>query len=132
MTAMRPQPAPALNSDSTALRALQHYVHRIADGLGVGPESAWCEMADKPNAYVALEHHRGRADLALVWDQRHGWAVVVEAHSGEDTPVLAYFGPDPLPVPADVVAFANLVVAGESAGQKNPPECAPADFARLR
>jgi len=131
MTAIRPQPSAALNGDSSALRALTRYVHRVAEGLGVGPESTWCELADQPNAYVALEHHRGRTDMALVWDEQHGWAAVVETYSGEDMLVLAYFGPDPLPVPADVVAFTELVLAGEPAGQKDPPRCAKADFARL-
>ncbi|TDQ00984.1 hypothetical protein EV186_102850 [Labedaea rhizosphaerae] len=132
MTAIRPHFATALNGDSTALRALTRYVHRVGEGLGVGPESTWCELGDEPTAYVALEQHRGRNDMALVWDVRHGWAAVVETHSGEDMLVLAYFGPDPLPVSADVVAFTKRVLAGEPAGQLDPPVCAPADFGRLR
>jgi hypothetical protein len=133
MTATRPQPATTLNGDNAAVRVLSRYVHRVAEGLGVGPESTWCELADKPSAYVALEQRHGRQDVALVWDERHGWAAVVETHSGEDMLVLAYFGPDPVPAPADVVAFTKRVLAGEAAGQLDPPECATGDLvARLR
>jgi uncharacterized protein DUF6292 len=128
MTAIRPQPAATLNGDNVAVRVLSRYVHQVAEGLGVGPESTWCETGDQPTAYVALEHHRGRQDVALVWDESHGWAAAVETHSGEDMLVLAYFGLDPVPPPADVVAFTKRVLAGEPAGQVDPPDCEPVDL----
>lgn len=118
--------------DSVALRVLRGYMQRVAAGLGVEPESTWCEVDSPANAYIALEErapHRRQHDMALVWDEQHGWAAAVETHSGEDLMVLAYFGEDSLPAPAEVVAFTKLVLAGEPVGTHDPPRCHTGDLA---
>ena len=133
MPAITPPPSTTTPSDSVALRALSGYVHRVAAGLGVGPESTWCEVADRANAYVALDHplpDRHHHDLALLWDERHGWAAVAENRTrGEDPVVLAYYGTEALPSPDEVIAFTRRVLSGERAGQQHPPECRPGDLA---
>jgi hypothetical protein len=120
----------SVTGDGLAGRVLRDYVHRIAAGLGVGPESTWCEVDSPASAYVALERtpRWHKKDLALVWDEQHGWAVAVETHSGEDLLILAYFGPEQLPEPEDVVRFAAKVLAGEPAGQTEPPRCRTGDL----
>lgn len=118
------QPFALLTGDSVALRVLRDYVHRVAADLGVGPESTYCEVDSPANAYVALENQQpreGQPDMALLWDERYGWAAAMETSSGEDLLVLAYFGDDPLPAPPAVVAFAERVLAGEPAGRLDPP-----------
>ncbi|HEY1572989.1 MAG TPA: DUF6292 family protein [Pseudonocardiaceae bacterium] len=60
-------------------------------------------------------------DLALLWDERHGWSAGVETHSGEDLIVVAHRGADLLPPPAAVRAFAERLVAGAPVGHPYPP-----------
>jgi hypothetical protein len=105
-------------------RGLRSYVHRIAAGLGLGPESVWCELADQSAAYLALTDRLADApgqDVALIWDDTHGWAVGTEPRAGADLLVRAWYGDDPLPAPEDVVAFTKSVLAGQPAGQRTPP-----------
>lgn len=103
---------------------LRSYVHRIATGLGLGPESVWYELADQSSAYLALSDRLADApgqDVALIWDDTHGWAVGIEPRTGGDLLVRAWYGEDPLPAPEDVVAFTKSVLAGQPAGQHSPP-----------
>ncbi|MBP2329176.1 hypothetical protein JOF56_009561 [Kibdelosporangium banguiense] len=103
---------------------LRNYVHRIANALGVGPESTYAELADEATAYIALSdrlfRHPSR-DVALTWDGSHGWAVGMETRCGEDLLMLAWYGSDMVPAPENVVAFTKSVLAGEPVGQSAPP-----------
>lgn len=103
---------------------LRTYVHRIAGALGVGPESTYAELADQSTAYIALgdrlSAHPTR-DVALVWDGNQGWAVGMEAPCGEDLLMLAWYGPDMVPDPDNVVTFTKSVLVGEQTGQPAPP-----------
>lgn len=113
----------SVTADSAA-RGLRTYVHRIATALGIGPEGTYCEVAEISSAYIALGGHLARhpaRDVALTWDDARGWAVGVETRSGEDLLVVAWYGPDPVPAPDDVVGFAKDVFAGERAGRPTPP-----------
>jgi hypothetical protein len=109
-----------------ALRAeegLRRYVHRVADGLGVGLEGVWSELADEAAAYIALDEQlpsRPGRDVALVWDDRRGWAIAVETRSGEDLLMVAWYGPELLPAAQEVVRFTRDVLAGR-AGESVPP-----------
>lgn len=104
--------------------ALRAYLARVATGLGLGPESWFCEFTDVRTAYVALAGRLPVApdrDAALLWDDRHGWSVAIETGSAEDLIVLAWYGPDLLPAPEDVVAFVQRLLRGRPAGQPRPP-----------
>jgi Family of unknown function (DUF6292) len=106
-----------------AERGLRRYVCCVAEGLGAGLEGVWSELADEAAAYVALDERlpsRPGRDVALVWDDRRGWAVAVETGSGEDLLMVAWYGPELLPAPKDVVRFTRGVLSGrigESAPQ---------------
>lgn len=116
-----------------AERRLRAYVRRVARGLGLGPESAWCEVAEEANAYVALDRQlpqRPGRDVALVWDERRGWAVGVETGSGEDLLIVAWHGPELLPAPARVVRFTEAVLAGDET-RSVPPVISARQRARL-
>jgi hypothetical protein len=120
-----------------ALRAeqgLRSYVHRVAEGLGVGLEGVWSELADEAAAYVALDEQlpsRPGRNVALVWDDRRGWAVAVETRSGEDLLMVAWYGPELLPAPQDVVRFTQDVLAGR-ASESAPPAVRTAARKRVR
>jgi hypothetical protein len=117
-------------------RSLRRYVAAVAEALGIGLESCAIDPHSPPSAYIALDQRVPRypdRDLALLWDEKHGWAAAVETHSGEDLVVLTYRGGDPLPTPSEVVGFVAAVRAGHVVGQSAPPDLTGHDVAlRLR
>ena len=106
--------------DTLPARGLHRYVRLVADALGLAGEG-WYVQLEPPAATVYLplqdrmERFPGR-DVALLWDEEHGWALAVESHSGEDLLVLAYFGDDVLPAPRAVAAFAEKIIGGVDPG----------------
>uniref|UniRef100_UPI0035E4303C DUF6292 family protein n=1 Tax=Amycolatopsis pithecellobii TaxID=664692 RepID=UPI0035E4303C len=68
-------------------------LRKVTDALGIGLESCTVDHDSPVSAYVALDgrlpHYPDR-DVALLWDERHGWAAAIETHSGEDLIVLRY------------------------------------------
>ncbi|MDT7802113.1 MAG: hypothetical protein QOI78_5546 [Actinomycetota bacterium] len=98
------------------LRGLTGYLTAVGAAVGVGDESCTLDVDVPVSAYIALDgrlaRHPGR-DLALLWDERHGWSFAMETHSGEDLLVLAYLGGELVPEPARVRAF---VAATRSSG----------------
>jgi len=113
-----------------AEHGLRHYTAQIAAAVGSGPEAAWCEWADAPSAYIALEHRLPRyptRDAALIWAAERGWAVAVEPGCGEDLLITASLGGDVLPPPPTVTAFARAVLAGRHTDTHHPPRAAAPD-----
>ncbi|WP_372661393.1 DUF6292 family protein [Amycolatopsis kentuckyensis] len=105
---------------------LAGYLAAVSAAVGVGEESCTVDLDDPASAYVALDvrlsRHPGR-DMALLWDERHGWAFAMETNSGEDLLVLAYLGGELVPAPARVRAFvAAIRVAGGASGEPVPPD----------
>ncbi|MEU3273112.1 DUF6292 family protein [Saccharomonospora sp. NPDC006951] len=99
-----------------AERGLRHYTARVAAAVGAGPEAVWCEWADAPSAYVALDQrlsgHPDR-DTALIWAAERGWAVAVETGCGEDLMITASLSDEVLPAPETVGTWFNVVAAGQ-------------------
>jgi uncharacterized protein DUF6292 len=99
-----------------AEHGLRHYIAQTANAVGVGPEAAWCEWADAPSAYIALDRrlpgHPDR-EAALIWAAERGWAVAVETGCGEDLLITASLGGDVLPAPDAVAAFVRCVVLAD-------------------
>ena len=111
-----------LDFDSPAANGLRRYIRLVADELGLTGESSYVQLEPPAHAYLAVD---GRfksfpaRDVALLWDEEHGWAAGVETHSGEDVMVLAYLGKDVLPAPRTVARFVRSL-SGE-AGPVEPP-----------
>lgn len=114
----------------TFAAGLRAYIHLVATELGVGPQSCATDPRPPASAYVALDvrltRYPGR-DVALLWDERHGWSACVETYSGEDLIVVAYRGHGLLPAPASVRAFVRDLAAGLPAGRTDPPAPARCD-----
>ncbi|MCW2687159.1 MAG: hypothetical protein JWR37_2049, partial [Mycobacterium sp.] len=111
-------------------RSLLGYLEPVCDAVGVGLESCVLDLDTPVSAYVALDRRLTRfpdRDLALIWDERHGWAVAMEPRSGEDLIVVRYLaGPTATPRPAVVADFAENVVTGAGdTGSTEPPTFRP-------
>ncbi|GAA1192461.1 DUF6292 family protein [Prauserella alba] len=112
--------------------ALHAYSSAVAAALTPhddGPAQYTCDASTTPaSAYIAVA---GRLpgfpdrDVALVWDERHGWGAAIETHSGEDLLMVSYLGGnDPVPEPDRVARFAARVLDGAPPRHLDPPEFA--------
>lgn len=103
--------------------SLHAYVAAIAEYFGVPPDQTSCEAGKLATAYIGFSRrapdfpHR---DLALVWDERLGWAAAVQTPSGELI-VFSYLGTSPVPHVNVVTSFVNELIAGRDHGQNSPP-----------
>jgi hypothetical protein len=104
---------------------LRAYLGSVARALGFGIESCTVDVDVPVSAYVAVDWRLRRfpdRDVALLWDEVHGWAVAVEASCGEDVIVLAYLGGEEiLPEPRAVVRFLAGLRAGDLTADPGSP-----------
>ncbi len=107
-------------------RGLRAYLARVAGAVGVGFESCSLDLDVPTSGYVALDRELPDLpghDLALIWDEVHGWSAVVEPGGGGEPTVLAYLGgAEVLPSPRAVARFLDVLrVAGPPPGSFRPP-----------
>lgn len=110
--------------DNAILKGLHRYVRLVIEALGLRGDAYCAQLEPITSVYVALEGRlpeRPDRDVALLWDERHGWALAVETSSGEDLIVAGHLGAGLLPPPRVVAAFARSLLAGERSGQLEPP-----------
>lgn len=113
-----------LEYSSAAAQGLPRYVQRVAAELGLSGHGFFAQLEPPAHAYLALDTRVARfpnRDVALVWDEVHGWAVAVESRSGEDLVVLSYLGDDVLPDPDVVAARTRRILAGTDQARTTPP-----------
>ncbi|HEX4220828.1 MAG TPA: DUF6292 family protein [Pseudonocardiaceae bacterium] len=117
----------AIASGSEAFhRTLRRYLAIVATALGVGLESCMVDIDTPVSAYLAVDQKLAALpdrDVALLWDEEHGWSIAAETHCGEDLIVLAYLDTDTVVPPADlVVRFVEELCAGNTElGRLDPP-----------
>ncbi|GLY37350.1 hypothetical protein Amsp01_033740 [Amycolatopsis sp. NBRC 101858] len=103
-------------------RGLRAYLGRVAGALGVGFESCSLDLDVPTSGYLALDRELAGFpghDLALIWDEVHGWSAVAETADGDGPEVLAYLGgTEVVPAPAAVARFVELLPA---TGSARPP-----------
>lgn len=106
--------------DDSEARRVRRYVSDVVGGLGLRGDSSFVETEPHAAAYVALD---GRLrdfpdhDVALLWNERAGWAAAVEDRLGELVEVARMHG-DPRPEPAAVVRWVvSLFRAERTAGR---------------
>jgi hypothetical protein len=106
----------------SAARGLRQYIELVAAATGVGdtfidtdvtPASAYLPLPVRQPSFPGV-------DLALTWNEVHGWAVALEAVTG-DLIVLSYLGYDVLPAPAAVTRFLDQVLTSTYPGRREPP-----------
>jgi hypothetical protein len=108
-------------------RDLQGYSAAVAAALGIGLEACAFDLDIPATVYIAIDWRLDRfpdRDLALLWDERHGWAAGLEVPGRDHLVVLAYMGgPHIIPAPAEVVKFLAAQRAGENTlGRPDPPD----------
>lgn len=110
------------DSDTGELYAadLRRYAAEVTAELGIGLESCAIDPAPPASVYIALDttlpDHADR-DLALLWDERTGWSVAIETHSGEDLIVIAQHKGNHVPDARQVAKFVAGLAKGRSARQ---------------
>jgi hypothetical protein len=120
-----------LDRDGIVARGLLHYVGLVADAVGVGPESSITQLDDPVSVYVALDRRAERYpehDLALLWDERHGWSLALEVPGGALLTPLGYLpAADRLPEPRVVAEFVENACADGQLGAERPVPPDPGD-----
>ena len=88
--------------------ALERYVWKVAEVLGVPRDGVSFEVTDTATAYIALGcravAHPDR-DAMLVWSATQGWAVSIETDPAEPLIVLARLGGDIVQAPEAVAGL---------------------------
>jgi hypothetical protein len=113
-----------LDFQSPAARGLRRYVRLVAATLNPAADCSAVHWDHPLNAYLALSgrlHWFPDRTVALTWDGRDGWAMVLTKHSGGSLLVLRYLGHDVLPAPRAVATFSARLFRDEFAGQADPP-----------
>jgi len=113
-----------LEPRSRSAHGLRRYAGLVTEALGYTGQAFHVQTECPATAYIPLDERMpafpGR-DVALLWDERHGWCGAIETASGEDLIVVSYLGTDVLPAPRVVARFATGLVAGNGPGQAAPP-----------
>lgn len=113
-----------LEPRSRSSRGLRRYVGLVTEALGYTGHAYHVQAEAPANGYLPLDGRMpafpGR-DVALLWDERHGWCGAIETASGDDLIVISYLGVDVLPAPRIVARFAEDLIAGNAPGQAEPP-----------
>jgi hypothetical protein len=96
-----------------AIAELHDYLAEVATAVGVGMESCTVDQDTPVSAYIALDEqlpaHPGR-DVALLWDETHGWSAAIETHCGEDLILVSHLGgPTVTPPAAQVARFVTTL-----------------------
>jgi hypothetical protein len=115
-----------IDRDHGLRSGLTGYLAAVSSAVGVGVESCTVDLDAPTSGYVALDLRLPRypdRDLALLWDEHHGWSLAMETHSGEDLLVLAYLGGDLVPAPSRVRRFvAGIRFASSPGSAPEPPD----------
>jgi hypothetical protein len=125
-----------LDFDDTVLLGLHGYVRSVCRALGLRGECSYVQADAPVSAYIALDERLCRYpdhDVALLWDEHHGWSAAIETQSGEELPVVATLDRDLLPAPDTVAAWArDLFLAADHTTVGERPVLAGADTLRRR
>jgi hypothetical protein len=109
---------PLTSATDAFQRALRGYLAIVATALGIGLESCTLDIDTPVSAYLAVDHRTDslpERDLALLWEEHHGWSIAAETHSGEDLIVLGYLATDTVVPPVElVVRFVEEFCAGDT------------------
>lgn len=113
-----------LKSNEVAAQGLRRYVQLVSEAMGLSGACWYIEPEPPVSVYLPVEGRLPRfptRDVALVWDEEHGWAVAIEASCGEDLIVVSSLGVEALPPPPVVARFVARVFDGDLPGRTDLP-----------
>lgn len=116
-----------LDFDDSVARGLQRYVRLVCRALGLRGACSYIQSDDPLSAYIALD---GRFDgypdhdVAVLWEETHGWSAAIETHSGEALRVVAYLGKDVLPAPEVAASWIRGLFRRDLSRQERPAAAA--------
>jgi hypothetical protein len=117
-----------LDQDDAVARGLRRYVRLVAEALGVGAEASIIQFDDPVSVYLALDRcspQHPDQDLALLWDERQGWALGVENMVSADVLVLGCLTAEVLPSPSTVADYVAAACRGDGFGTAVPDATLP-------
>lgn len=97
-----------LDFDDSVARGLRRYVQLVSRSVGLRGECSYTQADEVAHAYIALDGSLPSFpdhDVALLWDEAHGWSAAVEHRSGGDPQVVARLAGDVLPAPEAVATW---------------------------
>lgn len=112
-----------LDFDDSVARGLRGYVRLVTRSVGLRGECSYVQTDEVAHAYVAIDGalplFPGQ-DVALLWDEKSGWAAAVEHRNGSEPQVVARLGGDVLPSPEAVAEWARGLFHQHRAGPGTP------------
>lgn len=113
-----------LENGEEAAHGLRRYIALVSDAAGLRDSRYRLQLEPPVSIYLALDAHLPDVDdrdLALLWDEQHGWAAAIETASGEDLIIVSYLGVDVLPPPRLVAQYVTGLLDGHIVGHPDPP-----------
>lgn len=98
-----------------ALTALRAYLADVTSELGVGLESCTVDHDVPVSAYVALDERLPGYpdhDVALLWDEVHGWSAAIET-AADGLTTIRHLGGTVVPPPRQVARFVSALRADD-------------------
>jgi len=74
-----------LDPRSRSSRGLRRYVELVTEALGYSGQAFHAQLESPAGAYIPLDERMPAfpdRDVALLWDERHGWCGAIETASG--------------------------------------------------
>jgi hypothetical protein len=113
-----------LDFDDSVARDLRRYVQLVTRSVGLHGECSYIQAEEVAHAYVALDGSLPSfpcRDVALLWDEIHGWSAAVEHRSGGEPQVVARLEGDVLPPPEAVAAWTQSLFQQHQAVERREP-----------
>jgi hypothetical protein len=107
VTAIRGLTEVGVADPSDVIDDLRDYLSAVSAEFGVGLESCcWAAGTETPAwAYVALDGRLAGEDLALLWNEKAGWAAATETNDSRDIVIIARLQDELKPPPSTVAKF---------------------------
>ena len=123
-----------LDFDDSKVTGLHRYVRRVSHALGLRGESSYVQAEAPASAYIALDERLSAYpdhDVALVWDEHHGWSAAIEPHTGKDLLPVAHLDQEVLPPPETVAAWVTNLFHPEDLRPPTDAGTAPLPSSRI-
>lgn len=109
--------------EDTLTWGLRCYVRAASEALGLRGECSSVQGQRPMSVYLALDGRLPRfpdRDVALLWDEEHGWSAAVETAGGNDLTAVDHLGQEVLPPPGVIVGWVHRLRRDECPRRARP------------